>query len=373
MIAPEPTADSVLKLFGKHDIGLAPDAPRPAWLGDVVSRRSQFDGTAICYSLVGVQCFAKFLHAKQQPQLFACAPLVPDVGREEVARFASGSSVVEYKPLYLFRPDYSRIIDEKDLAPLDAADVYVLQGLETCTGGVVRSSHVPIPLKEFIGRFYVDPSRGRESSGDRNNRKSSESLKKELPWLHNDLKLKKARLSPESRHVMVLYGNASSEEDEDVDVDVVVEDVFERLRERHLAPEPAVLEFRDGFKIVATSDRRSRSHVEGCRSLDGVKALACCQEAIDFCKTQYVKETSSFDVSTYGAELAGLMARGWCDRMNYFYHTAVEAGGLAIVFSAAQKAAFRETEEISRSAIDAGHNARVKRRFEQIRQVFDRD
>ena len=47
VIAPEPTADSVLKLFGNHDIGLAPDAPRPAWLGDVVSRRSQFDGTAL--------------------------------------------------------------------------------------------------------------------------------------------------------------------------------------------------------------------------------------------------------------------------------------------------------------------------------------
>ena len=64
VIAPEPTADSVLKLFAKHDIGLAPDPPRPAWLGDVVSHRSQFDGTALCYSLTGVQCFAKLLHAK---------------------------------------------------------------------------------------------------------------------------------------------------------------------------------------------------------------------------------------------------------------------------------------------------------------------
>ncbi len=91
VIAPEPTADRVLKLFAMHDIGLAPDPPRPAWLGDVVSRRSQFDGTALCYSLAGVQCFAKMLHAKQQPQLFACAPLVPDVRREEVARYASGS------------------------------------------------------------------------------------------------------------------------------------------------------------------------------------------------------------------------------------------------------------------------------------------
>ena len=317
VIAPEPTADRVLKLFAMHDIGLAPDPPRPAWLGAVVSRRSQFEGTALCYSLDGVYCFAKFLHAKQQPQLFACAPLVHDVVREEVARYAFGSQLSEYNSLYFFRPDYSRIIDEQDLAPLDAADVYVLQGLHTCTGGVIRSSHSPIPLKEFIGRFYVDPSRGTASSGDDNNRKSSKSVKKELPWLMNDLKLKKARINPEKRHVMVLDGNASSEDEEYVDDDGVVEDMFEALRARHLADAPAVLIFRDGFKIVATSDRRSRSHVEGDRSLDGLQAHAFGNEAIDFCKTQIIRESSSFDVSTYGAELAGLLARGWCDRMNY--------------------------------------------------------
>ena len=138
--------------------------------------------------------------------------------------------------------------------------------------------------------------------------------------------------------------------------------MFEALRARHLAPAPAVLEVRDGFKIVATSDRRSRSHVDGDRSLDGLQAHARGEEAIDFCKTQKVRETSSFDVSTYGAELAGLMARGWCDRMNYFYNKVVEIDDLAIVFSAAQKAAFIESEEFSRSAMAEGH-----RRLQAIR------
>ena len=186
----------------------------------------------------------------------------------------------------------------------------------------------------------------------------------------NDLKLKKARRNPEKRHVVVLDGNASSEDEEYVDDDGVVEDMFEALRARHLAPAPAVLAVRDGFKIAATSDRRSRSHVEGDRSLDGLQAHAFGNEAIDFCKTQIIRESSSFDVSTYGAELAGLLARGWCDRMNYFYKKAVEIDDLAIVFSAAQKAAFLESEEFSRSADAVGHNVRVYRRFNQIRALF---
>ena len=234
---------------------------------------------------------------------------------------------------------------------------------------MIRSSHSPIPLKEFIGRFYVDPSRGTASSGDDNNRKSSKSVKKELPWLVNDLKLKKARRNNEKRHVVVLDGNASSEDEEYVDDDGVVEDKIEALRARHLDDAPAALMFRDGFKIVATSDRTSRSHVEGDRSLDGLQAHAFGNEAIDFCKTQIIRESSSFDVSTYGAELAGLLARGWCDRMDYYFKIATEINDFACIFTAAQKAAFIESEEYSQSAMAEGRGVRVYRRFAQIRDI----
>ncbi len=121
---------------------------------------------------------------------------------------------------------------------------------------------------------------------------------------------------------------------------------------------------------LATSDRRSRSHVEGDRSLDGLQAHASGAEAIDFCKTQIIRESSSFDVSTYGAELAGLLARGWCHRISYYFKIATEINDFACIFTAAQKAAFIESEEFSRSALAEGHIVRVLRRLAQIRDTF---
>ena len=94
----------------------------------------------------------------------------------------------------------------------------------------------------------------------------------------------------------------------------------DKFRERHVDFDPASLLAEDSFKIAGTSDKRSQAHLS-LGSMDGLKASARGQDATDFCKARGVNETASFDLHIYNAETAGIIARAWCHRMQYFFHS----------------------------------------------------
>ena len=92
--------------------------------------------------------------------------------------------------------------------------------------------------------------------------------------------------------------------------------------------------------------------------------------ARDFCTRRRLQYSMRFDVAAYGEEACGVMSRGFCHRMQYFFNCELARdNGAERPFTREDVAAYREPSELTKLA-NTSTNVNSLTRIEQIRAIL---
>ena len=372
LCAPTPPSQDVLDEMHQQDVGQRAERAKPAWLPSLVARRSRFNGTALDCTMDGGRHVLKFLYAKQNPAIMVCDRLKSvDVHQEhvvtncwdwEAAAMTSAGST--------FSNDWGNIVDSWAMVGVPASDINVIQGIRY-VGGDLVTEHSPIGLEDYMSRLEPDASRQNSDSLSLCDRpKTDTQLKRELPWLEKDLKMKVPRRVEDQRCLIVLDVNDDDVDDEPPVGEDEVEKMFAKLRSKISDHDEDDWFAADSFSVSGTHDKRSRAHKAGDPSFDGSRAHACGELADSLCKSQVVPVSSSYDLGVYGEATAGVLARAWCHRMQHAINVACARRELEMRVVAADMAGYIEPVDFATLSDTVGIASNVRSRCTAIRRLF---
>jgi len=268
-----------------------------------------------------------------------------------------------------FTCDWSSFVDSADLAQLQAKDVKVLQGLVHLEGGRVGSDFQPLDLEAFLARYEPDSGlrKQAETSGDAA-ASHKDALTREFPWaaqglakLHREAKPKKVKAE------LPLIAGSSEENEEAEDEDDVVQAAFAELRRRNNDLDLEHLSTWDDFKVQLES-------LGGVRKsgvpYDAFRGYSRTELAAQFCRENRSPLSATFAFSVYTEHKAGVLARSWCHRLQYFFDKSLHHPDLLCTCTPAERSSYQEPSELTALAEEPDLPANIQRRIATIRAVF---
>jgi hypothetical protein len=300
----------------------------PAWLRDVCDRREHFEGSAFVVTVDDERVFWKFNFAMQSLMFLSVSRLV------QLDNYFPGGSSVDSEARriqwhsWLFQIDYGR----NDSCPFlnkAVADIHVVPNLELTheSRNELFSDCRLLSLSAFLAR--APPAQPRVQKDDTDKAKSA----CKPSW--TDKIGAKGRPSK----AVVDIGSDSSSDD-----DAVADDAYwelERLRQGLIDSDAArshdfrvVVEKR--VALIATHGTAAAA-VQGSARSDDVRA---------WCRSQGVSATFNCNLPAYDADEAGILARGWCSKMQFCFNIALATTG-KYAFSADELASWIELAEFT--------------------------
>ena len=252
--------------------------------------------------------------------------------------------------------------DADDFHAIPMEDVSILQHLWLSEGKTIRTMCAPLALQSYIdGLPALGPG---QPSGSNRPKKTDKSP----AWFDDFVK------QPAPKHhqpLLPLQEDADAEMTHDADgnesvagEDAEVEALFNQLdarrtefREReHTSAE---LEFRVGLRTSKNSLDSEGIHAQECFG------SARTQAACSFCVAHRINQSASFTLSLYGEAQASVLARGWCNRMQWAFTISCDQPN-PVVYDLSK---YKEPLEF-KALSDATTHSNTKARIAKIRALF---
>ena len=341
----------------------------PEWACDVANRRDFFVDTAFVVSVDdGAEPqYWKFLYAVQSPTYYvALCPLKQkETHLPEPTRPTIVLSTRRERVRFCFHCNFACMASAADVdVPLEK--VKVLRALKHTGGTEVVSCERPELLQDYFHRI---PERVRNAAGGSGGGtgRRSDSLVELYPWLreHQD---KTHGFTDQSTGGDRASGSAPGSKEEtahldDEDIQQMLEDLDKARAALSADPEPST----DDFKVSVLGGHWTMEH-HGVGA-DAVMGSARGNAAKAFCTRRGVQQGIRFNYSVYGAEACGILARGWCHKMQHFYNLELSRpNGRELVFGAERVETYREPTEFAR--LSEGAAGAVTNRIRQIRDLL---
>jgi hypothetical protein len=308
----------------------------------------------------------------QSPRYVALCPV------EEIPIYFSADAVTpenwgvvsDASMRHKFKINFAVLMSAADVPAVGEAQVGVI--LDVIHRGHTRleSRSREIPLLQYLQQV---PESGRAvASGDTEAKPSSKkkSLLDQFPWLLDYERKLDFFASSDSKSKKKTYSDSSVQIDDDLG-ELCEDDLDAALDELHLAREALMGDQSElvceDFKPRVLGGKWLVRH--SGKPFDAIQGSCKNPESEEFSERRLGTKTMRFTISL-GIKNAGVLARAWCSRLQYFYDVerADEHGALAI-FNDAHRASYVEPLEFVQLA-DSLPSAELRARIDKIRNLF---
>jgi len=226
-----------------------------------------------------------------------------------------------------------------------------------------------VDLEAFLARYEPDSGlrKQAETSGDAA-ASHKDALTREFPWAAQGLaKLQREAKPKKVKAELPLIAGSSEENEEAEDEDDVVEAAFAELRRRNNDLDLEHLSTWDDFKVQLES-------LGGVRKsgvpYDAFRGYSRTELAEQFCRANRSPLSATFAFSVYTEHKAGVLARSWCHRLQYFFDKSLHHPDLLCTCTPAERSSYQEPSELTALAEEPDLPANIQRRIATIRAVF---
>lgn len=372
LVAPSPPPRHVQEAMTGLKLDTARDHPRPEWLKIVAKHRRCFEDCALIVKESGHMW--KFVYATMSPYLATFSPMFEDDGHYYCASSKSRrrwelASVRSYKRS--FQVDLCSFVLAHEIGAMRCTEIEVLPGLVYMGGGAVSTDWDPLDWGSFITTMGLE-SHAEVDASTTNPRSApgpsvAANLLLEHPWLEQY----QSQVSATSRehlpqedelgsHDTVPGTEMTAELDEEA-----MYDIFKELagaRERWQAEQGALAEDFKTCLLGGAWTQRATGQV-----VDYVCAKASNEAAETWCERYGLQKTSRYSLRAYGDRAAGILARCWAHRMQYYFDVFLAKDAMDYCYTPEDHSSYREPLEIA----ELGHDSegRLSARIAQIRAL----
>lgn len=267
---------------------------------------------------------------------------------------------------FVFEIDFMHSRDCSFMADLPAADISVYAGLEHLKGNEFACDLDPVTLELFLCRLpWAGPPRAVRPAAASSSRQPRGGQKDDPPWADKAWRKKVAQpAEPE--------GESSDDEGlENEGIEAWTQEAEEAIWAQVDGLRKDVIDpkWQMGAFIVAVLGGKWTMQHRGV-SADAIQAAARGAQAIGWCTACHVPKSARYELATYGAANAALLARTWAAKMTFFYNLATASTELLVSFSLEQKASWPEPSEFTEFARQMSSCPRSSARVQQIRRLF---
>ena len=276
---------------------------------------------------------------------------------------------------YRFECDWRSFVDS-DSAPVRAVslgDIRVLTGLFYIGGRIIVSDLPFQKLADYLSNVPPDTSRSQSTvaaasatKGPAKTGKHHDNLVNEFAWAKVGLdKLFQFGDKRDAGEVVLPVDEDVA--DFDLDDDALEDMVHDMQRQRLDLAAAGDERTWDDFKvsIIVRSNRPDQTG----SIVQGVIANSRNETAEQFCIDNGKPKTATLHYAVHGDDVANILARAWCHRMQHYFNVAISRGSLHQDFSVADIAFYEAPTEFER-LLEAPYRAAVARRVDQIRNSF---
>jgi hypothetical protein len=340
----------------------------PQWVAAIAHHREFFVDTAlVCFDKEDNASFWKVLYAIITPLYLALSELRV---LEEVVSIEPGSrwDLAVRHPSYAFHCNFAAHRSGADLPGVEEdVAISVLPGLQHLNRTRVVSFEDLVPLDTFLASLPEPPPSAGTSKKART-ASSSKSFQDEdvfqLPWLA-EVDLKEGFSAKEGSPAGLSSASSHSKATEVVMEEELFEQALKALAVARMAlheEEPASA---DDFRTRVLGGAWLLKH-KGI-PFDAIQGYARTELAKDFCTKGGLQKTMRFDHTLYGGPACGILARGWCHKMQWLFNNYLDSSVPAKAAAAAIAASeYPEESEFSTMASDAAGKLAVR-----VRQIRD--
>jgi len=267
----------------------------------------------------------------------------------------------------VFEVDYTVSCSSAFFSGLPAESIEVYLGLTHLASCQFGTSECPKPLDLFLGRLLalspVAQTKEVAASASSTDQASKARKSRNVTWVE-DLRLKKKGAPPSS-------SSSESEEDLEVAPFLATEEDEAAIWAQLDEAREAVLDFKlrtGDFSVSVLGGKWTFEH-KGVAA-DAVKAYVRGQEAEDFCKSHKTAKSASYHFSTYGQDIAALLARTWAAKMQYCFNAILLKAKGSEASDKDLFALWQEPSEFTQLAEKSAGRQQVMKRVDQIRQLL---
>jgi hypothetical protein len=332
----------------KNDV----DVEKPHWLPKMAYHRNVFSGTALEFDTDEGRLYFKFMFAMQNPLHVAFSRLFPrdDYLVMTPVTSANWEDLAANTWLHHFTCDFLSYVPWHDLPRVDIHRVSVLRGLEYMGGTDVFTDDHGTPLGVFL-MSLPEPEKTQKTKSEQTESQKRAAVDwrtdflRRHPWLagsfeRDDLEAKKGTNAEEE-------GVADALEEMVILSDDELDAVFRELllaRERVAADPGQQLD----FKITLLGGKWTKENRDV--AFDATRgAPRANSSAEDFAVAYGFKKSARFEIGLYGLNLALVLARTWCSKVQYYFDVFESSGQVLYRFTDEDHRAWHEPAEFTDS------------------------
>jgi hypothetical protein len=124
----------------------------------------------------------------------------------------------------------------------------------------------------------------------------------------------------------------------------------------------------DDFKVAVLSGAWTLLH-RGVGA-DAIQGASRGAEPKRWCSKSKVPASARFEISTYSAANAGIMARTWCSKMQTFFNLCLSTGKDVTDLSPEDRSSWQEPSEFTALATQMSDSKLAMKRVQQLRALF---
>ena len=357
LTTPRPISEPRMRAIGAHDVWARPNPPMPAWASLVARNRGLFERVVLlAIPRTGEKYFFKVLYAVQSPVYVALTPLREEEVFVHTERWPGSDAPLE-TPRHKWHCNFASMSHAGHVPETREGNICVFPDSVYAGKMVVVSDAFPIRLSDYV--YGALEERGAKPPTTREKVKDDkyEELLMSFPWLeHLDAKegygggAKKT--DPSSSTLPEEDAGAGEGEDDLVTWMAKLDEARAALAE---APAPST----DDFRTTVLGGH------------DAIQGIARTAIAKDFCRRRGIQGCAvRYNLAAYGDVACGILARAWCNRMQYYFNIEVLSfDGAATIFSEADHAAYAEPSEFVR-LLEGDVRPALMARVRQIRALM---
>ena len=356
--APTPPSAQLVAALDKQQLPELTDAlPSPDWLGRVAQHRDWFSDSVFVVSQNGSEKAYAFVFAMQNPVAVWVSPLSAVDWYVDVELFGS---TLQW-PRHEYQTNCGDNVDAASVlnVPLDL--VSVIHGFALHGQGRLVSTAVATPVAGFLAGLPQVRQRGSGGGAA-----AESSLASEVPWAETLLQKRAFKSRGKAKTAPC---ELSAEIDEDLSFDgeefvssaEVLADLATMPQEWADLPEDGILDFQVSLLGGAWTLAHRGVVADAC------SAAARGERAVPWCRSRGMPLSARYDLRLYGEEVAAILARGWCSKMQFLLNESFKTAEPTARLTEAARDRWVPPSELARVELDLAGHRRAQQRLSQIR------
>jgi hypothetical protein len=262
----------------------------------------------------------KVVYCVQQPEYLALCRLEEEPNFLDTCHAGTEEVGLEYAARYktIFACNFAALADATDLQPIEEARISVLQNLVHDGWTAAHTDGPPLPFARFEQSLPEERAAPASQPRAPRTRKPEQDLAALYPWLAEDLDKKGLSRADKAQ------GSQEGEDDDDDDAEcdwaeAADEQVELQLRELHVArallsDAPLAKQANFGTRVLGGAFTVGATG----SAYDAMQGFCRNRLAEDWCLSRGAQRSMRFDPRQIGDASAGILARAWAHRMQFF-------------------------------------------------------